>query len=658
MKNNKIYLPTLKRVIVSNYSLYNQDINYSFINGINLIIGGNGVGKTTFINIIKYALIGLYKKDLVVRNYQGEKRFFRGSYANCNVYFRNRTKEEVNDQNGYVTLFFSLNDVSFEVKRSLYNTELIEAYYTVSDHQYKIHGEPIRQDTYGKYENSNDDQKNQFLQFNYEQKVVECANLSDFNDFIFFVNQILLFSENRDNVLWSEDAQTRLLSNYLNDPLLEKKRKALNFDSKYQDSIARHRQEEIKAINKVITQLNKDKDIESTEKNKQNVRSRIEGLEKTIDYIENERQSLQKQTSILYRNMSILSNDINKKEKEKEKFEDEFNRIYWAGLNPKYNIYKKQLLSNNICPMCNSPFPNSTKDFDDLGKCFFCHTNITSGASNEIQAIKNELNELLKKRQNIEQQILKLEDELKTLDSEYRKEKVQLFQFQNQLRILESGKHDETQNETSYLAMLNRVDELTLEKETASMLSSEYQSQCIEIIKKIEENLLNSTKNISAIFNEFAEAFLHVKCFLTFDYNSDSKTKMFIPVIDEKPRYDAEELSESQRFFIDYSFRMSILAYFYECPSFYICETPDSSLDLSYEENAANTFMKYLERPNSLILTSNLNNSTFLKCILEKTKNVKILNLLRYGKVSTVQTNHEALQKLSYEIEEIVSERL
>lgn len=53
MRENNIFLPTLKRVKIVNYSLYNSDIDYEFIDGLNLIIGGNGVGKTTFISIVK-----------------------------------------------------------------------------------------------------------------------------------------------------------------------------------------------------------------------------------------------------------------------------------------------------------------------------------------------------------------------------------------------------------------------------------------------------------------------------------------------------------------------------------------------------------------------------------------------------------------------------
>ena len=109
-------------------------------------------------------------------------------------------------------------------------------------------------------------------------------------------------------------------------------------------------------------------------------------------------------------------------------------------------------------------------------------------------------------------------------------------------------------------------------------------------------------------------------------------------------------------FFVDYSFRMSILSFFYNCASFYICETPDSSLDISYEENAVDIFMKYLEKPNSLILTSNLNNSTFIKYVLKKASRKKVLNLLKYGKISKVQQEHEVLNELSKEIEEMCNE--
>jgi len=655
--NNTIYLPTLRKVRIVNYSLYNQDIDYDFIYGVNLIIGGNGVGKTTFINIVKYALIGLYKKDLIVRNYNNEKRLIRTSYTNCNVYFRNRTQERAEDQESYVELHFDINNVKFVVKRSLYNTELLEASYNEDGKTYIISGQVIRQDIYAKFENHSNEEKEKYLQFNYEKIVSEKANLSDFNDFIFFVNQILLFSEARDNVLWDEEAQNRLLSNYLNDPQLERKRKELNFEAKYQDSIARHRQEEIKAIRRVQNKVDMGSQT-NKEINRIDLSNQIEILEKNILSLEMARNELQRQISLIYKEVSVITSEINEKEKLKEKEVAKDNKQYWIGLNPKYRIYKKQLFYNHICPMCNSPIEKMDEEIiDDEQKCYLCHSTIkTSKSNNErIEILRKDISELAKIRKDKELLISKNEKELNKLDYEVRKSRLELFERKQDYRIMEDKEAKQTQNESTYITMLKRIDELTLEKEEAVRLSEMYKEEGNNIVKCIEEHLISNTRVISDIFKDFAEAFLHVPCHLTFDTVEKKKVKRFLPVIDRRIRYDAEELSESQRFFVDYSFRMSILSYFYNSPSFYICETPDSSLDISYEENAANTLIKYIERPNTLILTSNLNNSTFLKSILNKTKKIKVLNLLNYGRTSMVQKQHKELQQLSNEIEEIVN---
>ena len=657
MRKDKIYLPTLKRVKISNYSLYKKDIDYEIINGLNLIIGGNGVGKTTFISIIKYALIGLYKKDLDVRVYKGEKRLIRGKYANCNTFFRNRTKGEESDKFGCVELWFDIKDTSFYVKRGLYDVKIEEASYSISGIKYQIEGESLKQDSYKEYNNGVEQNKNN-LQYNYEKIVAQTANLSDFEDFIFFVNQILLFGESRENVIWSKDVQERLLSNFLNDASLEKERKEYSLEAKYQDSLARHKQEEIKAIVRVLKQLD-EKDSKTTnnvEKSILYLREEVERIEQNQQQLQNERIEHQKELALLYRNASDLSHSINEKEKEKVSVENTLQKEFWPGVNPKYLVYKRQFIGNRICPICNSNLGN-VKFEEHTDRCFFCNSKIVIDptSKNIILRINNDLESLIKERKKIEQRIISYEKELEKLDSDYRKNRIVLFNRRNEIRKLETTiEKNDTHEESSYLAMKNRIDVLTVEKEKALDVSAENRIQSERIMNRIEENLLEITKSISHIFADFAEAFMKLPCSLTLVNNNGMKS--FLPVIDHQVRYEPEELSESQRFFVDYSFRMSILSYFYECPSFYICETPDSSLDISYEENAANIFMKYLEQPNSLILTTNLNNSTFVKSILKKAANKRVINLLRYGKISEVQKNHEILHILSKEIEEMCDE--
>ena len=91
-------------------------------------------------------------------------------------------------------------------------------------------------------------------------------------------------------------------------------------------------------------------------------------------------------------------------------------------------------------------------------------------------------------------------------------------------------------------------------------------------------------------------------------------------------------------------FSLSILSFFYKTPSFYIVETPDSSLDLSYEQNAASVFLKFLEHPNIVIITSNLNNSSFLNYLIESDKvPFSMVGLPDIAKKSAIQKSNENL---------------
>lgn len=78
--SRQIYLPELLSINIKNYTLYPNGLDYTFdfVKGVNLVLGGNGMGKTTFVNIIRFAILGLYKKPFgYTRTYQGsiiEKR--------------------------------------------------------------------------------------------------------------------------------------------------------------------------------------------------------------------------------------------------------------------------------------------------------------------------------------------------------------------------------------------------------------------------------------------------------------------------------------------------------------------------------------------------------------------------------------------------------
>ena len=99
-------------------------------------------------------------------------------------------------------------------------------------------------------------------------------------------------------------------------------------------------------------------------------------------------------------------------------------------------------------------------------------------------------------------------------------------------------------------------------------------------------------------------------------------------ILNEKRRDDCYMLSESQRIFTDFAFRFSILTTYHN-KSFFICETPDSTLDMFHEKNAVNTFKRYIDSGNSLILTANARKSSLISNLYKAfpKKDVNVVDL-------------------------------
>ena len=126
-----------------------------------------------------------------------------------------------------------------------------------------------------------------------------------------------------------------------------------------------------------------------------------------------------------------------------------------------------------------------------------------------------------------------------------------------------------------------------------------------------------------------------------------------MPNFEETIREDVNAVSESQRFFLDQAFRMSIINYMQDnikgFSTFFITETPEGSLDMVYEKQVANMFIRFANTGNNIIFTSNLNSSKFLRVLFENIRHNKfkdrVLNLLLKSKLSDIQ--HDNFNELN-----------
>lgn len=657
--SRQIYLPELVSINIKNYTLYPNglDYTYDFVKGINLILGGNGMGKTTFVNIIKFGLIGLYRKakDLT-RTYQGRAIVKRLLYPSD--YFSARKDDSVKAVGeATVTLHFLIKDAHFRVVRSLDTGTLL--YVTINGTP--LVGEPLTEDRYERLENIN--LQKPYLLYAYETQIRAYSNLT-FDDLIFFVNEILFFGENHNTVLWNEgidgrtDVQYELFTKYFSEPELNERRQEMSRQARYYDSLSRHKSEDMRVINNLLKKL-KQSDGDGTSPQSATIdiialKGEIEKLTEELSAIKSAQKNLDEDIANLQGEINRDSLQASKLDDEKKQLEKEMNASLWETLHPMYDVFVKNIQLNHVCPICNQETDVLVDRVNEAtSKCFVCGSEIHLTSDEILTAKYKEViathKSLYQGIANKQRKIRAIEDSQHNLDRDFREKDLRRRSLQQQLREQEF-KRAESAEPDKLQALDDEYNKYAKEKEKLQKKSDEYKVQELQLTSRIAEEILSNVSRFSSIFSSYAQQFLGVSCSL--EYNSyDDRSKRFYPVIDGKVRKQEESLSESQRFFIDHSFRMSILTFFYQSPSFYIVETPDSSLDLSYEQNAAGVFLQFLKKPNIVIVTSNLNNSSFISHLTkDESVQLSMVGLLDIAKQSAIQGSNERIKNIYNEI--------
>ncbi|MBL0049308.1 MAG: AAA family ATPase [Bacteroidetes bacterium] len=676
---NQIFLPSLLSLNIRNFSLYPNngglDFHYDFKNGLNLFVGGNGTGKTTLTKLIKFALIGHYREQTDTSIYKGVERIKRPEYPKN--YYRNRMDDGFANNNlAEVTLTFNINNSEFSVTRNLYDISLTKATVKKSGKTIKLEGVVISQE---KYEKLSEKEKQKHLQFKYEELVTEAAQFGSFDGLIFFVNEILYFGEDRNLILWDWNIQEELSSKYFNDPALDTKRSKLKLKQKNFDTQARQTSEEIKAITDAINQAEKagsDKNLSGKDAyvSLNDLKTKLDKEEAKILSLQKERVECTEQRKYLNSMRIKISQQLNELENDIKIEEGKVHDIIWRNKNPKYEVYQKHLKNNRACPACNQALSDKefSKVYETGEDCFVCHKPLKSNTAKSPKLLK--LSQELEKKQNeqvnTERKITEIEKKLDDLDSAYNKLDVSVFNLKTEIRKLDfeinqdqsknKGKEPSPDDFKRKLQLV--IKELEEKKKKYQEESKNYGDEVAKINKQMNDMQVKIVSELSKIFSKFASNFLGIECVLVNEdvvVEKGRRIKVFLPRVGKEiqPREEEEAFSESQRFFVDLSFRMSLLNYFYKEPAFFICETPDSSLDISYERNAAEVFLEYLKQKNALVITSNLNNSDFLSYILKNAPDKNHINLLKIGRISNIQSDSKILIQTNEKIEKLIYDR-
>ena len=618
---NKFYLPRLEEIVITDYGLYKCPLKITFNSKLNVIFGTNGTGKSTLLMLILFSIIGPYRGGIKTKTRNEQRKDNRPLYDED--FFINRVIQF--EDMAQVTSKFYINGDKYEVTHSLNDCSLRKV--IINDEEIK--GKVVTYKTYeSKYSKTrekgehNAEELKGYLIYEYQERIKESTDLpGGVNTLINMLLDVMFFDEGRKFTFWSADLQETIIGKYIVDKdfyeeYCEKKLETKALESKYKKA-----SETANFMTKFLQKEKRETDSRYNDENE--LRIKLVKLDNDIQYNTGELNKRQQEYQRKNERILQLLQEI---EKIKEKIQ-ELDEIWYKNLFPSqytkfYTKFSKKMIEN-VCPMCGQKHSFNIKTED----CIFCQSKL------EIEE-KPDLVKVDIERRNQQMVLASKNKELEGLRKELAKLKQQISLTKQDIEQKISEKNQIEVSLNPINSALEQNDAKRLEKarqdRDEALLAYNTSKEEENVMKKeVEAKLVNNFRDFSNIFCRHAKSFFGgnhvVKLSLPFITDESIDETMIRFSLDGKERTESFMLSESQRIFTDLAFRFAILTSFHE-QSFFMCETPDSTLDLLHETNAVNTFKEYINMGNTLILTANARKSNLVSELYnsydEKDKNV------------------------------------
>lgn len=624
----KVNFPILDHIRVDGYLLYpgteqNPGLNHSFLSGMNVIVGINGVGKTTLLNILFRMLAG--DKDLRDGQELGDsKRSLRTVDSDI---FAVRVPDRA--KSATATLKFRLGIHTIEIKRSLKNLELLEFTVDPPDPQ---------------------SQRLDDLGDTYKSVISRLAGLDDFYDFVLILRYLVFFLEDRRTLIWDKGAQTEVFRVlFFPDSVDHNYKDSLN-NALSADSSARNIQtiltKERKRFDKAIVENAKAQPEEFAL-----LQAAANELERSLEDQTNKASDYDKKRRTLRQSLEQNRNDAERLLQEERALREEL----IAGIFPKMDDYSAFILSNiqsgRGCIVCGNKdaarLAEARKKLEESLDCPICSADISHqepqpnvedsvGGKERLNFLSQERKKYLSGEQALLVEIKQVN--LKFIAAEESRWRLEgeLNGLKTKIRIARSYLDKNTPSNLHDFserlkALAETIEDYKYEKNEALV-------KIKTIVDALSTNVEGFKDELIEKFGVFIEAFLAERCELTHRTESrnigqmSSSIELLFPEFHVNmtsgvyrqsgtPREGAHTVSESQMEFIELAFRMGILAIAAsDTAATIVMETPEASLDAVFiprAGHALNSFAKSATRLESTLITSsNLNGSQMIPALL------------------------------------------
>lgn len=615
------HFPVLKRVRVTDYALYvgtadRPGLDHYFVDGVNVIVGINGLGKTTLLTMLLRALVGA--SDVPGDDSLGDSR--RRLIPSDRAWFRKRVPDDA--VNAQVTVWFSLGEQHFEVTRSLANLDILTMFV---DQQEVAPGRGPQ------------------MEEAYRKMVVSAAGLTSFDDFVFLLRYIVFYLEDRRSLVWDPAAQGEILSILFGNTGLHRTRyvelfnELLSKDSEYRNmrAVVSGRRRKLEKQNSTIQGGQIEMAVKTLEARRDELKPLTIRKNELARTRESLRQQMENRRQEIHDKRSDLATQLNTFYESffpnlgapgrylLAHFEAGAGCLVCGNSDSKVQERITTKLYMNTCPVCDSPLELES------------HQGTDPYATESIERQRKEIAEA-------EADLVKMEQPLRNADREYAQVAAELVSVTAQVADLEQQVKSLGQSLPEVMAQREELNNSLLAFEaTLNQLDVERQElsgQFGELAAAIDQDVRDKSEQIEKTFATYISGFLAEVCEIKYtprvrQLGQQAGTEKFpfphfVPALTSGVYRDGvtvreagQSVSESQKEFIDLAFRMALLALAApNAPTMLILETPEASLDSVFVPRAADLLRRFATKTGSshetrLIASSNINREEMIPAL-------------------------------------------
>lgn len=602
-----------------------DDVEMQLGTGPNVILGGNGLGKTTIMQAIVYGLTGGNDGIEEDRRQRWDHR-----------YFRKRLSPEVH-KSSFVELELSLSKTSFLIRRGFQGSHLT--------------GFWRKEHTDAWIENPHD------ATSAYERALTEQGGFANIDDFRFLVHRLLYLSESRQLLAWDFDAQLRASMSLNPDLVNEEQFRRTRETIKNLDSDKRHLRV---AINKLEAHIAQSSSKETGSRAETAASDGLSTIVKELSDISRQRHELEAREATFSDQLSGASNRVESLRQQIEEIEASAVFDLISEQEAASSLALSKLTQIGICPSCGTvqhDLQAQALAYQRDHKCILCGSEHPTEHRPRLSTLLSQFSEKLRSKAEAEDQLVSTQQKVRRL---LHREST----LRNRVNELRMQQLDVATVERDYV---DAIGDPAKQKALMERQESEIEAHIYELKTDLERQfaayrsaMKERAEWIGDRYTYYSTSFLGIPCSLRespMPRNEGLRT--FVPEFEDIVRDSPDSCSEAQRFFLDIAFRMALIDYATkraEGPAIFFCETPETALDLSYVDNVVTMFQRFTEAGHTLVLTTNAQLDSIaaklLKKIPKRRRRNRLLNLIEVGRLSAVQRS--ALPRLRQIVQAIL----